>query len=48
MHDIQDHSCAVLTGGAVSCWGYNGYGEVIARAGLRDCCACVRGATDWV
>ena len=40
MHDLQYHSCAVLSVGAVSCWGYNLKGQVIARAWLRECCAC--------
>ena len=26
---LQYHSCAVSRGGAVSCWGYNGYGQVM-------------------
>ena len=26
---LQGHSCAVSTGGAVSCWGWNGYGQVM-------------------
>ena len=26
---MQYHSCALLQGGAVKCWGYNGHGEVM-------------------
>ena len=26
---LQDHSCAVSSGGAVSCWGLNGEGQVM-------------------
>jgi hypothetical protein len=29
MHELQHHSCALLMGGAVKCWGYNTNGEVI-------------------
>ena len=32
MYGLQYHSCAVLSSGAVSCWGYNVDGEVIAAA----------------
>ena len=35
MYDLQLHSCAVLSSGAVSCWGYNGEGQVIAAACSR-------------
>ena len=35
MYGLQEHSCAVLSSGAVSCWGYNGYGQVIAAACSR-------------
>jgi hypothetical protein len=27
---LQHHSCAVLTGGALKCWGFNEYGQVLA------------------
>jgi hypothetical protein len=26
---MQAHSCAVLRGGSVRCWGYNGYAQVM-------------------
>ena len=42
MHGLQAHSCAVLSSGAVSCWGWNGYGQVSALADLRGV-VCVRG-----
>ena len=28
-HTLQYHSCALLQGGAVKCWGFNGVGEVM-------------------
>ncbi len=41
MRGLQSHSCAVLSSGAVSCWGRNDYGQVIAvacsRGGLGVC-----------
>ena len=27
---LQSHSCAVLAGGALKCWGFNDYGQVLA------------------
>ena len=35
MYGLQLHSCAVLSSGAVSCWGWNAYGQVIAAACSR-------------
>ena len=35
MYGLQQHSCAVLSSGAVSCWGYNGDGRVIKAACWR-------------
>jgi len=43
MHGLQTHSCAVLSSGAVSCWGYNAYGQVSALADLRGGCVCAWG-----
>ena len=43
MHGLQGHSCAVLSSGAVSCWGWNDYGQVSALADLRGGCLCARG-----
>ncbi len=40
MQGLQFHSCAVRSSGAVSCWGNNAYGQVIAFAGLRWGCMC--------
>ena len=41
MYGLQLHSCAVLSSGAVSCWGWNAYGEVIAAACWRGGLVCV-------
>ena len=41
MHGLQRHSCAVLSSGAVFCWGYNFYGQVIEAAVLRGGWVCV-------
>ena len=35
MYGLQAHSCAVLSSGAVSCWGRNVEGQVIAAACWR-------------
>ena len=43
MHGLQYHSCAVLSSGAVSCWGWNNDGEVSALADLRGGCVCAWG-----
>jgi len=43
-HGFQFHSCAVLSSGAVRCWGVNGYGQVSALAchGVKFLVVCVR------
>ncbi len=41
MYGLQGHSCAVLSSGAVSCWGRNGQGQVIAAACSREGLVCV-------
>ena len=41
MYGLQYHSCAVLSSGAVSCWGRNSYGQVIAAACSRGVLVCV-------
>ena len=43
MHGLQDYSCAVLSSGAVSCWGRNDNGQVSALADLRGGCVRARG-----
>jgi hypothetical protein len=40
MKNSQYHSCAVLSSGAVKCWGRNPSGQVIALAGLCGGCGC--------
>ena len=42
MYGLQGHSCAVLSSGAVSCWGFNGAGQVIAAACSRGSWVCAR------
>ena len=41
MYGLQDHSCAVLSSGAVLCWGFNAAGQVIVAAVLRGGWVCV-------
>jgi hypothetical protein len=38
---MQLHSCAVLVGGAVRCWGYNYYGQVMLFALCFDSMMCL-------
>jgi len=40
MYGLQYHSCAVLSSGAISCWGRNDYGQVIAAACWRGGWVC--------
>ena len=41
-HGSQEHSCAVLSSGAVKCWGGNGYGQVLCTCWLAmRLCVCV-------
>jgi hypothetical protein len=35
MYVLQAHSCAVSSSGAVSCWGWNNNGQVIAVTGCE-------------
>ena len=42
MHGLQAHSCAVLSSGAVKCWGFNGTGQVILRVLACEGAVCVR------
>ncbi len=47
--DVQYHSCAVSSGGAVSCWGDNDYGQVMLLLCFylfEKCVACVFATED--
>jgi hypothetical protein len=39
---IQSHTCAVLVGGAVRCWGYNEYGQVMLLELFGESSMCVQ------
>ena len=43
MHGLQGHSCAVLSSGAVKCWGWSGNGRVILRVLACEGIVCARG-----
>ena len=34
---LQSHTCAVIVGGAVRCWGYNVYGQVMLPVFVLRC-----------
>ena len=40
---LQDHSCAVSSGGAVSCWGYNDMGQVMLVVVFEGAVCLLRG-----